>query len=69
MHGPGHRLSDLLLGLIPVHNCAGPYLALEEAARLVFDSLSRSDSGGWAATPMSPHGPLADDGRLYDDDD
>lgn len=64
----GYRLSDQLLGLVPVCYCKGSYLKLDAAEHFVWDFLGRSGTSNAADPPTSQHGPLADDGRMDDDD-
>lgn len=68
-HAPGHRLSDQVLNFVQARYCAGPSLTLNKAAQFAHDFFSRLRSGGLAAVLMPPHGSLADDCCLRDNED
>lgn len=69
MYAPGSHLSTQLLGSILPRYCKGLSVTLGKAVPFVCDFLGRSDSVGPAGALMLPHGTLAVDGRLDDDDD
>lgn len=64
----GHWLYERRPGLVQVGYHERSFLTLDEAAHFVCDFFGRSGSGGLAAAPTLTKGPLADDGRLEDDD-
>lgn len=66
---PRHSLSDPVLSLVPLVYRVGHSLMLEKTEQSVRSYVGRLNLGGSASACTSSHGPLADDGRMEDNDE